>query len=42
MKHIVVYIHGKGGSAEETAHYKPLIGLAIGMCISKKTEDVEK
>ena len=24
MKHIVVYVHGKGGSAEEAAHYKPL------------------
>ena len=24
MKHIVVYVHGKGGSAEEAEHYKPL------------------
>lgn len=25
MKHIVVYVHGKGGSAEEAEHYKPLL-----------------
>ena len=24
MENIVIYIHGKGGSAEEAAHYKPL------------------
>ena len=24
MKHIVVYVHGKGGSAEEAEHYRPL------------------
>ena len=24
MKNMVVYVHGKGGSAEEAAHYKPL------------------
>ena len=24
MKEILVYVHGKGGSAEEAAHYKPL------------------
>ena len=24
MKNIVVYIHGKGGSAQEAAHYQPL------------------
>lgn len=24
MKNIVVYVHGKGGSAEEAVHYKPL------------------
>lgn len=24
MKNIVVYVHGKGGSAEEAGHYKPL------------------
>ena len=24
MNNIVVYVHGKGGSAEETAHYKAL------------------
>lgn len=24
MKKLVVYLHGKGGSAEEAAHYKPL------------------
>lgn len=24
MKQLVIYIHGKGGSAEETEHYKPL------------------
>ena len=24
MKRIVVYVHGKGGSAAETGHYKPL------------------
>ncbi len=24
MKHTVLYIHGKGGSAAESAHYKPL------------------
>ena len=24
MKHIVVYVHGKGGAAEEAAHYRPL------------------
>ncbi len=24
MKNIVIYVHGKGGSAEEAAHYKPL------------------
>ena len=24
MKHIVVYVHGKGGSAEEAGHYRPL------------------
>lgn len=24
MKHLIVYIHGKGGSVEEAAHYKPL------------------
>ena len=25
MKHIVIYVHGKGGSAEEAEHYKPLL-----------------
>ena len=24
MKHLVVYVHGKGGSANEAEHYKPL------------------
>lgn len=24
MKNIVVYVHGKGGSAEDAAHYKAL------------------
>ena len=24
MKHLVVYVHGKGGSADEAEHYKPL------------------
>ena len=24
MKRIVVYVHGKGGSAAEAGHYKPL------------------
>ena len=24
MKNIVIYVHGKGGSAEEAEHYKPL------------------
>lgn len=24
MKHIVIYVHGKGGSAAEAAHYRPL------------------
>ena len=24
MKNIVIYVHGKGGSAEEAAHYKKL------------------
>ncbi|WP_241091419.1 hypothetical protein [Campylobacter showae] len=24
MKNIVVYIHGKGGSAQEAAHFQPL------------------
>ena len=24
MNNIVVYVHGKGGSAEEAAHYKAL------------------
>ena len=24
MKHIVIYVHGKGGSAAEAAHYGPL------------------
>lgn len=24
MKNIVVYVHGKGGSAEEAGHYRPL------------------
>ena len=24
MKRIVVYVHGKGGSAEEAGHYVPL------------------
>ena len=24
MKHIVIYVHGKGGSAAEAAHYEPL------------------
>ena len=24
MKNIVIYVHGKGGSAEEAGHYKPL------------------
>ena len=23
-KNIVIYVHGKGGSAEEAEHYKPL------------------
>lgn len=23
MKHLVIYVHGKGGSAEEAEHYKP-------------------
>ena len=24
MKHLVIYIHGKGGSAAEAEHYRPL------------------
>ena len=24
MKHLIVYVHGKGGSAQEAEHYKPL------------------
>ena len=24
MKHLIVYVHGKGGSADEAEHYKPL------------------
>jgi len=24
MKHLVVYVHGKGGSADEAVHYRPL------------------
>ena len=24
MKHLVIYVHGKGGSAEEAKHYQPL------------------
>ena len=24
MKHIVIYVHGKGGSSEEAEHYRPL------------------
>ena len=24
MKRLVLYVHGKGGSAEEAAHYQPL------------------
>ena len=24
MKNIVIYVHGKGGAAEEAGHYKPL------------------
>ena len=24
MKELVIYVHGKGGEAEETEHYKPL------------------
>ena len=24
MKHIVIYVHGKGGSAEEAEHYRAL------------------
>ena len=26
MKHVVVYVHGKGGSADEAEHYRPLFG----------------
>ena len=26
MKHLVVYVHGKGGSADEAEHYRPLFG----------------
>ena len=26
MKHRVVYVHGKGGSADEAEHYRPLFG----------------
>ena len=26
MKHLVVYIHGKGGIADEAEHYRPLFG----------------
>ena len=24
MKHLVVYVHGKGGNADEAEHYRPL------------------
>ena len=24
MKNLVVYVHGKGGSADEAEHYRPL------------------
>ena len=24
MKELVIYVHGKGGEAEEAEHYKPL------------------
>ena len=24
MKNLIVYVHGKGGSAAESAHYEPL------------------
>ena len=26
MRHLVVYVHGKGGSADEAEHYRPLFG----------------
>ena len=26
MNHLVVYVHGKGGSADEAEHYRPLFG----------------
>lgn len=39
MKEIVVYIHGKGGSAEEAGHYKPLFpdSEVIGFNYRSKT-----
>lgn len=24
MKELIIYVHGKGGSAEEAGHYRPL------------------
>lgn len=39
MKNTVVYVHGKGGSAEEAGHYKPLFpnSEVIGFDYSSKT-----
>ena len=39
MKRIVIYVHGKGGSAEEAEHYKPLFpdSKIIGFDYSAQT-----
>ena len=38
-KNIVIYVHGKGGSAEEAEHYKPLFpdSKIIGFDYSAQT-----
>ena len=47
MKTAVLYIHGKGGSAAESEHYKPLfsecdvIGLDYNLLASSETEQAE-
>ncbi len=39
MKHLVIYVHGKGGNAAEAAHYQPLFpeDTVIGMDYQSQT-----
>ena len=44
MAKTIIYIHGKGGNAEEAIHYKPLFGNCdvIGFDYESQTPETQK